>query len=63
MCDASNSVTSAQSATLQYNINIALTKKSQDSAKSQGEGVVSLIKAAADLGKAVGKGQTFDAVG
>ncbi len=60
---AASSVSSAQSDALSQQIGIALLKKQQDAAKAQGAAVVQLLQTAANLSKAAGKGDGFDAVG
>jgi hypothetical protein len=60
---ASSSVSSAQSDALSQQIGIALLKKQQDAAKQQGAAVVQLLQTAANISKAAGKGDGFDAVG
>jgi hypothetical protein len=53
----------AKSAATQQQIAIALLAKSQQATKQQGDVVVALLQAAAQLSKAPGKGENFDAVG
>ena len=60
---AASSVSSAQSDALSQQIGIALLKKQQDAVKAQGAAVVQLLQTAANLSKAAGKGDGFDAVG
>ncbi len=60
---AASSVSSAQSDALSQQIGIALLKKQQDAAKQQGAAVVQLLQDAANISKAAGKGEGFDAVG
>lgn len=60
---AASSVSSAQSDALSQQIGIALLKKQQDAVKQQGAAVVQLLQTAANLSKAAGKGDGFDAVG
>jgi hypothetical protein len=60
---AASSVSSAQSDALSQQIGIAVLKKQQDAAKQQGAAVIELLQTAANLSKAAGKGESFDAVG
>lgn len=60
---AASSVSSAQSDALSQQIGIALLKKQQDAVKAQGAAVVQLLQTAANISKAAGKGDGFDAVG
>ncbi len=48
---------------LGFEIGMAVAKKGLDAQKAQGEAAVQLLEAAAQLSKAVGLGQDFDAVG
>jgi len=61
--NAINAVLAARSSAVQQQIGIALLAKSQAATKQQGQAVVQLLEATAQLGKAPGKGQYFDAVG
>jgi hypothetical protein len=61
-------VSAFKQAELASNVSIALAKKSQDSAKAQGEAVISLLQAAVDLQKHTapaepGKGLGIDVQG
>jgi len=60
---AASNVSSAQSDALSQQIGIALLKKQQDAVKAQGAAVVQLLQTAANLSKAAGKGDGFDAMG
>jgi hypothetical protein len=62
-CSSCSSVSSAKSDALSQQIGIALLKKQQDAAKQQGAAVVELLQTAANISKAAGKGEGFDAVG
>ena len=62
MCDTS-SVSAAQQSAVQTQIQISLLAKQQAAVKQQGEAVVQLIEAAAQVGKSIDTGKTFDAVG
>lgn len=59
---AVSSVLAAKSSATQQQIVIALLAKSQQAAKQQGQTAVALLDAA-QLSKAAGKGENFDAVG
>lgn len=48
---------------LGFEVGMAVAKKGLDAQKAQGEAAVQLLEAAAQLSKAVGLGQNFDAVG
>lgn len=63
MSSASSSVSSAQSNAVSQQIGIAVLKKQQDAAKQQGAAVIELLQTAANISKAAGKGEGFDAVG
>jgi hypothetical protein len=58
---AIQSVLAAQQAALQAQIQMALASKQLSAAKQQGQALVELISAAANVGKAIGSGDTFDA--
>ena len=60
MCDAAQSVSSAQSSALQTQIDYAVAKKQLTVAKQQGQAAIELLQAAANVGKAAGKGISFD---
>ena len=61
--DAINSVLSAQKSATDSQIQFALAKKQLDAIQSQGEAVNQLLQSAAQLSKAAGRGDGFDAVG
>ncbi|MBL8891139.1 MAG: putative motility protein [Planctomycetaceae bacterium] len=61
-CSACSSVMAAQSEALSHQINFAVLKKAQDATKVQGEAAVQMLQAAAAVGKAIGKGNHFDAL-
>jgi len=48
---------------VQSQIGFALAAKSLQASKDQGQAAVALLDAAAQIGKAVGRGENFDAVG
>ena len=48
---------------LGFEVGMAVAKKGLDAQKAQGEAAVQLLEAAAQLSKAPGLGQRFDAVG
>lgn len=52
----------AQNSATQAQIAVALMAKQMTAAKQQGQAAVALLDAAAQMSKALGKGQTFDAV-
>ena len=60
---AAGSVAAAQEAAVMNQVMYAVAKKASDTNKQQGEAVVQLIDSAAALGKAIGAGKNFDAVG
>lgn len=60
---AISSVQAAKASATQQQIGIALLAKSQAATKQQGQAAVELLEASAQLSKALGKGQHFDAVG
>lgn len=60
---AAQAATQIQQSQLGFEIGMAVAKKGLDAQKAQGEAAVQLIEAAAQLGKAPGLGQNFDAVG
>jgi hypothetical protein len=59
---AINATIAAKSAATQQEIAFAILAKSQAAAKAQGDAAVELLEATANLGKAISKGQQFDAV-
>lgn len=62
-CSACSSVMAAQSEALTHQINFAVLRKQQEASKAQGDAAVQLLQSAANVGKAIGKGQRFDTVG
>lgn len=56
------SVVLAQQAAVSNQISIAVASKQLDAISQQGEAVVQLIDAAANLSREAGKGEGFDAV-
>ena len=58
---ALQSVLSAQQCALQSQIQMAVASKQLGAAKQQGQAMVALINAAANVGKAIGQGANFDA--
>jgi hypothetical protein len=63
MDDAVQSVLSSQQCAMQSQIQMALAAKQLSAAKQQGQAMVELIAAAANVGKAPGSGANFDAQG
>lgn len=61
-CSACSSVMAAQSEALTHQINFAVLRKQQEASKAQGDAAVQLLQSAANVGKAIGKGQQFDAM-
>jgi hypothetical protein len=61
MDPAIQSVMAAQQSALQAQIQMALASKQLSAAKQQGQALVELISAAANVGKAIGSGASFDA--
>ena len=55
--------TQIKQAQLGYQVSMAVAKKGLDATKAQGEVAVQLLEAAAQLSKASGLGEKFDAVG
>jgi hypothetical protein len=55
------SVLSAQQGAMQSQIEMAIASKQLSAMKQQGQAVVQLLQAAANVGKAVGRGANFDA--
>jgi hypothetical protein len=55
------SVLAAQQGALQAQIQMAIASKQLGAAKQQGQALVELISAAANVGKAIGSGASFDA--
>ena len=60
---AISSVIEAKNAATQQQIAYALLAKSQAVVKAQGQAATELLQAAANIGKALGRGQQFDVVG
>jgi len=60
---ATDSVSSAQHAAFSQQVNVAVAKKTLDSVRQQGDAVVELLAAAAQIGKAAGKGSSLDVRG
>ncbi|MCA9100040.1 MAG: hypothetical protein KDA63_02760 [Planctomycetales bacterium] len=56
-----NCTLAAQQAALATEIAFAVEAKRQDALEAQGDAAVSLIKAAANVGKSTGAGEVFDA--
>jgi hypothetical protein len=61
MDPAVQSVLAAQQSALQAQIQIAQASKQLSAARQQGQAIVALIGAAANVGKATGSGTQFDA--
>lgn len=61
-CSACSSVMAAQSEALTHQINFAVLRKQQEASKAQGDAAVQLLQSAANVGKAIGNGQHFDAI-
>lgn len=55
------SALSAQQGAMQSQIEMAIASKQLSAMKQQGQAVVQLLQAAANVGKAVGRGANFDA--
>jgi hypothetical protein len=55
------SVIAVKQSAVQSQIAFALAAKSQNAAKQQGDAIVQLLNDAADFGKALGRGEQFDA--
>jgi hypothetical protein len=60
---AVNNAIQANQTSLESQIQFAVARKSLDSARIQGEALAQLIEVAAQIGKAVGAGEQFDAMG
>jgi len=58
---AIQSVLAAQQSAWQAQIQMAIDSKQLSTAKQQGQALVELISAAANIGKAIGSGARFDA--
>ena len=58
-----SSVAAAEDAALRSSIAIAIMAKQLDAARAQGDAAVQLLQSAANLSKAAGKGERFDAQG
>ena len=63
MMQSVQAATQIKQAQLGFQIDMAVAKKGLDASKAQGEAVVQLLEAAAQISKAPGLGQNFDAVG
>ena len=60
---SSSDVVAAQQGQLNQQIQVAMLRKQNDATKLQGDAVVQLLESAAKLGKALGKGESFDVQG
>ena len=58
---AIGSVIAAKESALQSQIAVALAEKALSSRQQQGDAIVQLIDNAANIGKAIGRGESFDA--
>ncbi len=58
-----NSVMHAQRVAMANEVQMSVTKKVLDNMELQGAAINQLLQSAAQIGKAVGKGQNFDAIG
>lgn len=58
---ALGSVAAAKQAAIHAQIGVAVAAKSLDASRLQGDAAVQLLEAAANLSKALGRGQNFDA--
>ena len=58
---AYDSVSLAQQSALAQQISVAVAKKQLDGVRQQGDAVNQLLAAAAQIGKAIGKGASIDA--
>jgi hypothetical protein len=61
--DAISSVIQSQQSALDTQIQFAIAAKALDMAKVQGDALNQMLEAAAQIGKAVGAGENFDAMG
>ena len=61
--NAVSSVLAAKEAATRQQIGFALLAKSPAAPKQQGQPAIQLLEATAQLSRALGKGQNFDAVG
>lgn len=61
--DAISSVLNAQKSATDSQIQFALAKKQLDAVQAQGDAINQLLQSAAQLSKAVGRGDGFDVVG
>ena len=59
MCDVS-SVSAAQQGALLTKISVAVAKKQLDAADAQGQALLAMLESAANLGRAVERGQQVD---
>jgi len=60
---AISSLLAAKDSALRTEISFAIAGKQLDAQQQQGEAVTELLEAAAQLGKAIGRGGGFDTVG
>ncbi len=60
---ATDSVSAAQQSAISQQVNVAVAKKQLDSTRQQGDAVIQLLAAAAQIGKAAGKGTGLDVTG
>lgn len=60
---AISSVLQAKQSSLESQIQSSVARKSLDMTRLVGEGLVQMLEATAQLGKAVGAGEQFDALG
>ena len=63
MNDAVNSVMQARQVALDTQIQMAVARRALDTQEATGQALVALIDAAAGIGREVGLGEQFDAVG
>ena len=63
MNDAVNSVTQAKQVALDTQIQMAVARKALDTQEANGEAMVALLDAAVSIGREMGLGERFDAVG
>ena len=59
---AAASVLAMQEAAMMNQIMFAVAKKASDATKVQGDAIVQMLESAAQLGKALGSGNNFDAI-
>ncbi|MCA9270949.1 MAG: hypothetical protein KDA41_20855 [Planctomycetales bacterium] len=60
---AISSVIAAKESAIQTQVQFALAAKSLSAQKQQGEAMVQLVEAVAQMGKSLGRGLLFDAAG